>query len=553
MIAERRLRALLRSAGAEAGYDVVGVAASLAVGAWVWLGHGVGATADWIPGDGPWWARPGDYLLSGPDAGAWASNATALSLGRTGDLDPHRLPIYPMLTALVMHVQPDVALAGHLVNHLCLLALGPVVYLLGTRWMQRGLAFGAAVVASTWIVGFAAAQRYGVDPLVMLAVPMALLAAEVGARQPWLAPVGGLVAGVAGASHLTTVGLPFAALLLCLLRGEKGKRWPGALAFLVGAVAGIGLVFLNYPLLPSEMVASTLAEGVAPVANNAGRAGTLASPAVAATAVVGGLPAALDEVMRFVATNTRPTWLPWVVALVVPWLGLFGPALVGRWTWRRVRIGLAEGLSVGVPIVAALAPLLAFAAARSPERYTANFFAVVVLVVFRGYGLVYALATVRLDGRWRQVGAVALGLAVAGGLWRPDLLALEVQKAPSSDDIAVRQLGSLIRGHFASGGGASCTLREADAYAGRAFCPYSQGAAFAASPEPIRAQLTAECGGDGDIPYVVLDGSGVHDGSDAARHAMDAWVVDHGNLVATLPLPGFTARLYGVRRSQPTP
>lgn len=539
--------------GTEGARQALGVVVCLVVGIWVWFGHRPSPEPGEFTERGPGWARISDYLLDGPDAGAWASNANALWLGRVADLDPHRLPVYPFLTAAVMSAYPDVALSGHLVNHLCMLALGPVVFLLGARWMQSGLALGAAVVAAMWVPGVVASQRYGVDPVVALAVPMSLLAAEVGALSWRWAPLAGVVVGITTTTHLTTVGVPAGAVLLCLLRGKPRVRWVGALGLLGGCGLGVGLMYLHYPQLPFDMVAPTLAEGIDPVANNAGRAGRLSSPAVAIAAVQAGLPAAITEVMRFVAATTRPAWLGWQLALVVPWIGLVGPAAAESWQGlgtRRAALTVlkkvAAGLAVGVPALVTLAPLLAFAAAQSPQRYTDNFFPVVLLLVFRGFGLLAAVVSARLGPAGRDLFALAVGLLVAGGLVDPHRLTMELQKTPTAENLAVRQLGALIRSHFPPGGGASCTQREADAYAGRVFCPYSPGMTYAGKPDSVARHLAGECSGEGDIPYVVL--TGASDGASDGRKIMDAWVELNGELVDQLELPQFSAKLYAVKR-----
>ncbi|MFN7145546.1 MAG: glycosyltransferase family 39 protein, partial [Myxococcota bacterium] len=217
------------------------------------------------PEGSPFWARLRDHLLEGPDAGAWASNAVALWLGRQDELDPHRLPILPYLTSFALRIHPDPALAGHLVNHLLHLALGPVVFLLGRRWMGRGPALGAALLAVTYPPAVMAAERYGVDPLVAVALPASLLAAEGAARRWALSPVFGLVVGLLATCHLTTIGMPVPALLLTLFRGDPGwRRWLGALGLVAGALLGVGLAFASYPTLPWDILVGSLAEGVTP-------------------------------------------------------------------------------------------------------------------------------------------------------------------------------------------------------------------------------------------------------------------------------------------------
>ncbi len=95
--------------------DVVAVCAVVGLAVRAWLLERAPYDGP-LPDGAPGWARMRDMLLEGPDAGAWASNANALLLGRYGDLDAHRLPVYPYLIWVVAHVYPDVALAGHVVT-----------------------------------------------------------------------------------------------------------------------------------------------------------------------------------------------------------------------------------------------------------------------------------------------------------------------------------------------------------------------------------------------------------------------------------------------------
>jgi len=501
-----------------------------------------------LPPGTPSWARLRDLLLEGPDAGAWASNANALVLGRLDDLDPHRLPVYPRLIAWATHFYPDVPTAGHVVNHACYLLVGPVVYLLGRRWMSAGAAAGAAAATLIYPAGLQADQRFGVDPLVTLAVPLALLAAEVGAWRWWVAPLGGLVCGALATSHLTTVGVPVAALLLCLLRGRPGiTRWGGALAFAGGAYAGARWMFVDYPVLPLEILRGTLAEGVAAQGGNAATAGFATSTGGAVAAVQAGLPRALDEVVRFAATKARPSWLPWAVMLAVPWLGVLGGELTrgGVFAWRRVGAGAA----VGLPLLIALAPLLAFAAAGSPERYTDNFYPLVALLIFRGLdaiaGIVDALLRRPLPG-W-PLGLVAAGLALAAvrGIHHPSKAH---PSPPTLTDAGAWQVGAALRAEFGPGGGASCPDREIDAYAGRIYCPHSAIFLYAKEPEPVPALLSAECSGEGPIPFVILEKDGDREPLSADRKAMNAWVAEHGEFRREVTAPGLRAKIYAVKR-----
>ncbi len=535
--------------------DALGVLAAFAAGLALWAADR-GAPSPLLPADAPAWARIGDHLLDGPDAGAWASNAVAVWLGRTDELDPHRLPVLPHLTALALHLRPDPALAGHLVNHLLHVLLGPVVFLLGRAWMGRGMALAAALVAVGYGPGIVAADRYGVDPLVAVALPTALLAAEGAARRWALAPLFGIVVGLAACSHLTTVGIPFPALLLTFLRGDAGwRRWLGAGGLAAGVLLGVGLAFWDYPTLPWAILVGSLAEGVAPAGTTGDAAALSGSLERARSVVTAGGPAALERAVAFLVSTTRPAWLPWAAALWLPWLGILGLGLSERGDrpaspLARV-LAPVRGLSAGLPLAAALVPVLAFAAADSPPRYTHNFFPLGALLVFRGLASVLALVEAGIRSRlpaWPSGGAgLAVGLAVAVGLWSPERTLGPLSLPPRGLDLADWRLGATLRAHFPPGGGASCLRREVVAYAGRVFCPRTPGFDFGRASEPVRAHLDAECGGDGPVPYVIL--SGVADGSTDQRRRMDAWVEANAPLVATFSDAAYEARVYAVARA----
>jgi len=545
--------------------DTIGALVALAFGLALW-GADRGPDSALRPADAPGWARMRDHLIEGPDAGAWASNAVALWLGRPEDLDPHRLPILPRLTALVLEILPDPGLAGHLVNHLLHVGLGPVVYLLGSRWMGRGLALGAAVATATYPAGVMAADRYGVDPLVAFALPLALLAAEAGARRWWLAPLAGVVVGLASCAHLTTIGIGAPCVLLTLFRGAPGyRRWLGAAALTAGGLLGVGAAFVNYPVLPWGLLTGSIAEGVAPAAEHASQGALAASMQTALETVRTGGPAALERAVAFLVATTRPAWVPWSAMLWLPWLGILGWGLsrqrfAGQPPLRVPgisRVGLARlaplrGVGVGIALALALLPLLAFAAAASPPRYSHNYYPLGVLLLFRGLAVPVHLVEQAME-RWtpRLLGG-ALGLVVAAGVVSgtrtPRLVLGPLGMGPELADLADWRLGAVLASHFPPGGGASCLRREVVAYAGRVFCPHTPGFDFNRAEEPVRAHLDAECGGEGPIPYVVL--SGVADGASDARRRMDAWVEANAPLLETVVDARYTAKVYAVARPE---
>ncbi len=308
----------------------------------------------------------------------------------------------------------------------------------------------------------------------------------------------------------------------------------------------MGAMFWNYPTLPIGILPGTIAEGVAPH-GGAGQTGFAPATTSAWQMVQAGLPIAMNDVMRFVAVNTRGTWIPWTAALVFPWLGLLGrsPGERGRLEWRRIGTGLA----IGLPLAIALVPLLAFAAAKSPTRYTENFFPLVLLLVFRGFDAAATLVEVGvrrvLPGWPLGVVGVVVGLAAAWGL-RQAPHGHDTRANPA--DIAAREVGAALLKDFGPGGGAACSDREIDAYAGRIYCPHSPMAIFNNNPEPIRALLTAECSGEGPVPYVILERPATAEPVSTDRVTMDAWVIANGELKDEVNLPLLKAHIYAVER-----
>ncbi len=535
--------------GRWAPVDMLLAALPVGFALFLWLvGRGPDSTAR--PPDAPFWARFRDYLLDGPDAGMWAANAYALASGRAADLDGHRLPVFPRLTALLMGPDGDVALAGHLVAHLSHVGVGAVVYLLGARWMSRGMALGAALAAVFYIPALDASERFGVDPLVALALALALLAAEVASVSRWAALPAGLLAGGLAATHLTTLGVPVAAVALCLFRtpGRVGRLFTTVL-FACGAAVGLRAMFHGYPVLPWEVLVGTLSEGVqhGAQAGGPGGSGAPGGSMVSLDVVLSGLPHALERLVAYASASARPGWFPWYPSLVLPWLGLVG-ALRGE---GSVAARVGRGLGIGVPLALALAPPLAFAAADAPERYTENFHALVLLLMFRGLDVgvwgIERLAAHRWTARWVSPAiAGAAGLLASAGLWPGVLVRTTLSKPPTPEDTNAWRLGTLLRAHFPPGGGLACTNREAIAYAGRVYCPTSTGQRFWHDKDPARAWLAAECPGEGDIPYVVYVGQ--RDERNPARKDLDAWVQANGRAVTELHLPGMEAWVYAVAR-----
>ncbi|MSQ00877.1 MAG: hypothetical protein EXR71_03165 [Myxococcales bacterium] len=505
----------------------------------------------------PWWVLDSDQYLFGPDAAAWAQNALALNQGRLADLDPHRLPTWTLFTSWAMDVGGwDVALAGHLVNRLEHVLLGPVLYVLGRALGLGPFAFAAAAIATMQPALLAAACHFGIDPTVTFLLVLMLLASWAAGRRWWFAPVAGSIAALTMVAHLTALAFPLCGLGLCLTSGKGVVR--RGLAALIYAGAGALLfrqVFTVFPMLPQDFFANALAEGVTP--SDAGMLSQAASQEAVASVVRGNAGAALDGALRFMAEAFQPIAWPWPATIALIWLGFVGPRAFrrppgeppGRWpVVRRVLHSLAEGFF----LASACAPLLAFAAAKSPERYSENLLPVAALLICRGAATLVSAAGWLAESipqlihrRWHLENAVAVVL-VGGwvvGEWREPHQRAGVL-APAWEKNALL-IGRSLAEHFPAGGGGASALREALPYAGLLYCP-STVCPFADSVPSFHqcvAIIREECAGTGAIPLVVTDGLTVEQ-RPVLRGQFEAWVEAQLPPVATVG----GSRIYSIPR-----
>ncbi len=521
----------------------------------------------------PWWAGTADRLLYGPDAGAWAASAWQARLDQWADMDPHRLPSWPTLVGAVLHVQPDVALAGHLVNHALMLTLPLVVYVVARATYGRGLAMGAVAFGVALNVALLAplvqaSHAASADPLVAMAQPLALALGVLAARSPLAAPLAGAGLAFCTATHLTTLGVAGPALLLALALGKPGwGRWASLAGLMLGfLVVGWGAT-RAVPFLEPRMFLNTLAEGITRGRDVGTHAGGLADEGAAMARLRAGLPTALDDSMRMLLANLRPEGIPWALGLALPWIGLSGVTLSltdAPATRRATRIARALwGALAGVALVAGLAPMVAFSAAGAPERYAVNFLPVGALVFGRGAAvLVAGIALIAERGLTRWVpeharhaqAALAVAVCTGGALWAEGLHATAttplVALPPPPQEFDARAIGDALAAHFPPGGGVGCRVREAGGYVGRMYCPATPCPGPGTTMDVSRcleATLDRQCGGDGPIPWVVIDSKRGDERTEGQRE-MDAWV--EANFTPVAEVRGFAlqARVYALPR-----
>ena len=520
----------------------------------------------------PFWATGDDLLLVGPDAGEWASGAHKVAGHDFVSLDVHRMPTWQLLTGLLLYLQPDVALAGHLLNHLFQLLLPLVLFGLGrlggSRWVGLGAGFMVALCGP--LVN--ASRLYGVDPAIAFFLPAAMLA-TASLRHCWqLAPLAGALTGLAALCHYTSLPLLIPASLLAILRGPRGW-WRRLLAVLLhagGAALAIWCIDLYFPLpTPREWMAAA-SEGVAP--QNSGGARTREFTEQALAVMRQGAGTAMNDAAAAVSELLRPGWMPWGLVLVLPWIGVLGmglgqppPDAEGAAWWKR--LWWRTDPALGLCLLLLLAPLPVFQAASAPERYGWNLLPIAALLIMRGLGSLghcVDLLLRRAWGRW-PLGALAslLALAVMYEAWTSGH-GLRNRLPPLHQGLEVRMLGDAIRAHFDPGGDAVCQIREASAHAGRSYCPFTP-CPFGKKKSHFRQCLEViakECAGEGPIPYVVLrdaenlphvesqEPTAVQSYASPERAAMDAWLLESHEPLEVVRGMQFTALLLALPRPE---
>jgi hypothetical protein len=517
--------------------------------------------------DLPFWGTGDDLLLVGPDAGAWASSAHAVHQGDWGSLDEHRMPTFSIVVGALLFLQPDVAIAGHLLNHLAMLLLPLVLYGLGRIGGGRGVGFGAGFLVACCGPLLNASRLYGIDPLIFFLLPASLLLTAAVRRWWWLAPAAGAVVAATTITHFTTLPMWAPPLLLLVLAGPRPwwRRLLATALFLATGAGALWLVFQVFPFPTSAELAHNISEGIAPGSGST-QAPSLNEEALAI--LQSGMGPAIDRAVTNVMLVLRPSWVPWYLGLALPWLGAVGIGLrrIRREPgstplWKRLFGSL--DLALGVVLLSYLAPLPLLAAAQAPERYGWNLLPIAALLLMRGLAslsLPLEHGIRQLWGRWPTgLLTMLVAAAVAWAAWNNGHGNRYVLP-PSMDGQEVRQLGELIEEHFEPGGGAVCTVREAVAHAGRQYCPQSPcpigiGERFF---EQCLATMGVECAGEGPLPFVVLQQASrlphtklqpeAGGPSRPERVAFDEWMLERYPPADSFEARQFTATLLSVPR-----
>ncbi|MSQ01145.1 MAG: glycosyltransferase family 2 protein [Myxococcales bacterium] len=475
----------------------------------------------WLPDGLPGWLTPQDQLIDGLDAGEWADQARAYNAGQYGALDGHRMPTWTFLSGLLAGL--GVPVAGHVVNHLLQVALGPVIYGLGRAWgMGRGASlFAGALVASNAVLVLAS-RRFGVDPTLTTLLPLCLLAAHTVRVRWWLGGVAGSAAAFCAASHFTTLAYPVPVALSVLILAASGERLRAGFAFGLGSALTWVALFQVFPWIGMNQLLQGVAESASHEAAGVPGMpdwGTLIARALqAARTELGG---ALVSYVGRIHAGGAPALL--VAALVV--LGVSGVGLEDRQPGAPAQARRPGWLGGGV-LLLALGPLPVLLSMRAADRYTDNGLPIATLLAVRGVAVLLAA----LPRSWRGVGDGVVGALLAIWAAFPTLRGIP----PSGLETALieRDVGALLSKFVPPGGCVVSPMREAVAYADVTFvrtgCP---DAPTEGAFRSCLASLRWQCPGQETLYWVVFERTPL-DERHAALKAMDAWAVEGYPVVA---------------------
>ena len=542
-------------------FDLLVVCALFAV-RWQAQPHGLPDTPIQAVSELPnWWWSIGslhDWLLVGPDAGNWATNAQNWIDGQV--LDSHRLPIYTVISAWFGGWFGDVVFGGHMANHIVSLLTCVVAYAIGTTTTNRAVGLGAALLTA-WSPELVNNQLlYGVDPSLQLFVAALCLSTwlAVSKESVWWTILAGVLVGLLSATHyLGLLFVPIPLLLLLVCRGAtpnyadpgwKLRAMRSVLLLAVGFVVW-KLVTSPWPDLSLAMVASVFTQGVA------GSDGRVVGPAqmeqaTAAQLVMSNLSTAPGLAVQRGLRSLSVGILPWWGLLGLFWLGIASPFTrkvgVKGWNWQS-----------GALLLSFLVPLVALEASRAPDRYALFSRPIIFVVVLRGLWNV-GPAVVRLycfardktaHKRASQLFSVALvGLFLIA--MREPLISRWSLTPPTDEGLAERSIAVEISQTMPYALGVVTTSQSVPFYAGVEACPQAQ--CMAGGPQQ-NAQciglMLSECGGSGPIPYLVIESLNVGLGNQPLTE-LDTVLASEFVPLHVSRARNYSVTLYGLERAK---
>ena len=409
----------------------------------------------------------------------------------------------------------------------------------------------------------AVSLRFGVDAAVLPLVPLTILGAQLASRRWAWGLVSGTVAGLVTALHFSTIPYALPAFVFILIATKGQHRWLAAGAHLLGVALVLWSLSLVFPVSTLEGFKTAIANGIAPGYQGDGVVGSFDT---AANVIAQGLPTALDRGVAQMMVQIRPSWLPWHLTLVLPWLGVLGVGLGGsaphNTTGWFKRLLARTDLPLGIALLLCLAPVPVLAAAQAPLRYADNLLPVAALLLVRGgvsllimagggvlavlpRGPVWAPFH-RIRARW--VAAAAAVPIIASAI--RDAAPARAPLLPTIEELGYWQLGQVLAETFPPGSGVASPIREALVpgrldYCPQRICPIDpQEAAY----WECLGIMVKECEGTAPIGYVITDAD-LYDPNARARRDMDDWVAAKWEPLAVIDETGFFASVYTIDRA----
>jgi hypothetical protein len=462
-----------------------------------------------------------------------------------------------VLVNIVMAIESNVVLAGHLTNHILMVVAGLTVWLIGRLSTGRSLGLAAAALTMVNSHSTEAASRFGVDMAVIALIPLTILTAQLACRKGYLGLLAGAVAGAVMATHLSTLPYALPALLLIVLAGHPGQRRIAVPMYILGL--GIALAAWRHFFVVGtfEDLQVSFANGIAPGYQGDGM---VSSWAAAVAIIQAGATDAMSDAMQQLMLQIRPHWLPMGAAVVLFWTGVLGPGLgeispdtsgqSRRQVWRTF------DWKIGLTLLACLAPLPLLAAAQAPERYGDNLAPVAAILLVRGGFSAVAFALWTL-GYFRGVGVqfkgavfAAIGIGIFSGELHHSGIFIKPQR-PTKVELGRWKLGQSLKEHFPPNTGIAIVAREPIIAGHHERCPAHvcpEGSTESAFAQCLH-MMNLDCIGDGPLAYVGIE-SELQDPNSPARGAMDEWVAKRWSPIDQVDMPGFAASIFAIPRSE---
>ena len=405
-----------------------------------------------------WWqvGSPQDWVVFGYDAEQWLHQAAALAEG--GIYQGWRPPLWPLAVAGLSHLFGDIAVAGHMLNHLLSAGACLLVYALGKSMGGRAVGAAASLIMACVPFFNTARQDFSIDAAFQLMPAGVVLCCWLVARgRFWTLLLAAVAVAAAWLTHVF-LGLYCLGGWGLLLLARRPWRWRLAAALLVPVFA---LLLLKGTLALTDTAGWEPPRAIAQYLGHALTANFQGAQGQEEQSIGSSLLVALDRLPKnpllLAGQPLYPfssTWLK--VSVLLFWLlGIMGPGLrtaaaaPGRWDWRP-----------GLWLLVMQAPIfLSATAGPLGQRYGAVGLPFFYIAVGRGLAVAATAAAgvpgrlgVTLPRRELAAGALAMVLALALPLsqlprwtheWRYSRLPKETLQAAVQERLIAREIRRL--------------------------------------------------------------------------------------------------------------